>query len=190
MTTVSKIDTIPTQVKTDVEMLEISNEFSEIESTIQSLTLTLITMGKKMKKLEKTIGVLVKARSKKVKTHKKEVPAPISPDLMTFMELAEPLATRSDALRKISDYVRKSGLQLEEDKRTFETDKVLSKLFNIPVGHKLTFLAINKYVTPLFMTDSKKTATEVPLKVSVKTEKISTDTAATVPKKKVVKKTK
>jgi chromatin remodeling complex protein RSC6 len=190
MTTVSKPDTVPTQVKTDVEMQEIASEFSELESTIQSLTLTLITMGKRMKKLEKNIGVLVKARSKKVKTHKKEVPAPISAALMTFMGLTEPLATRSDALRKISDYVRKSGLQLEEDKRTFETDKVLSELFNISVGHKLTFLAINKYVTPLFLTDSKKTVAEVPAKVSVKAEKSTSDVAAPVPKKKVVKKTK
>jgi chromatin remodeling complex protein RSC6 len=190
MTTVDKLDSMPTQVKTDLEMQEIANEFSEIDATIQSATLILIAMSKKMKKLEKTIGLLVKSRSKKVKTQKKEIPAPISPSLMVFMELSEPLATRSDALRKISNYVRKSGLQLEEDKRTFKVDKVLSDLFNIPSATKLTFLAINKYVTPLFLTDTKKKGNAVEVEGFVKSEDLEVLTAAPVIKKKVVKKTK
>lgn len=164
--------TVPTNApKVDTEMVELTNEFQELEATIQSMTINLIAMGKRVKKLEKTIVSLVKSRSKKTKTQKKEIPTGISPKLMTFMGLSEALTTRSEALRKISDYVRKTGLQLQDDKRTFVTDKVLSDLFSIPVGEKLTFLAINKYVTPLFTLSSKKevvsTPTEVPVPVEV-----------------------
>ena len=77
---------------------------------------------------------------------------------MKFMNLTEALATRSEALRSISDYVRKNKLQVPDDKRTFSVDDNLAKLFNIPKGEKLTFLAINKYITPLF-TASKKVET-------------------------------
>ena len=175
-------------VKADTEMQEISNEFSELETSVQEVAVVLISLGKRLKKLEKSIGSLVKSRSKKVKTHKKEVPAPISEKLMKFMELSEPLTTRSEALRRISDYVRKAGLQLQDDKRTYVTDKVLSELFGISVGEKLTFLAINKYVTPLFLTDNKVTVSVVkePVQSKPKVESVASE----VPKKKVAKKSK
>ena len=142
-------------LKVDTEMQDVSKEFMELEILVQELTVSLLAVGKRLKKLEKMTGSLVKSRSKKVKTHKKEVPVPVSEKLVGFMALAEPLTTRSDALRKISDYVRTTGLQLQDDKRTFVTDKVLADLFSIAVGEKLTFLAINKYVTPLFLTEPK-----------------------------------
>jgi chromatin remodeling complex protein RSC6 len=197
-TTLPKTESTAVPVKMDTEMLEITNEFSELETTIQELAVSLISIGKRLKKLEKSIGSLVKSRSKKVKTHKKEVPAPIAENLMKFMLLSEPLTTRSEALRKISDYVRKTGLQLQDDKRTFVTDKVLSDLFAISVGEKLTFLAINKFVTPLFLTDKStpvvKATVKVaapstvtpntPSKVPTTPSKVPTET----PKKKVVKK--
>ena len=192
MSTTPIVESEPT-LKVDTEMQDVSNEFMELEALVQELTVSLLSVGKRLKKLEKMTGSLVKSRSKKVKTHKKEVPVPVSEKLVGFMTLAEPLTTRSEALRKISDYVRTSGLQLQDDKRTFMTDKVLAELFSIAVGEKLTFLAINKYVTPLFLTEQKTVekkeavAAEVPVPATAKPAK-SVDTPKKVVAKKVVAK--
>ena len=102
---------------------------------------------------------------KKQKSTKNETATPIDNRLMKFMGLSEALTTRSEALRRISDYVRTSGLQIPDDKRTFKTDNTLASLFGIPKGELLTFLAINKHITPLF----NKNAIPVPV-VSVKTK--------------------
>ena len=140
--------------------VELSKEFMEIECAMQSMTVGLMALSKRLKKLEKSMNVVIKQKSKKVKGVKKETATKIDNRLMKFMGLSEPITTRSEALRKISDYVRTSGLQVPDDKRTFTTDTTLAGLFGIPKGEKLTFLAINKHITPLF--NGSKSAASVP----------------------------
>ena len=145
--------------KSDEALEALSKEFLEIETEMQSMTVGMCALSKRLKKLEKAMHVVIKMRTKKMKGQKNETATPIDNRLMKFMGLSEPLTTRSEALRKISDYVRTSGLQVPDDKRTFKTDNTLASLFGIPKGEKLTFLAINKHITPLF---NKNAAVAVP----------------------------
>lgn len=149
---------------------ELSKEFADIESEVQGVTVGLIALAKKLKALEKRTTQVIKLNSKKKKTQKKEVSAPIDTRLMKFMGLSEPHTTRSEALRKISEYVRNTQLQMADDKRTFVTDNTLASLFNLPKGQKMTFLAINKHVTPLF--NLKSSTPEVAVPVVAPTTKV------------------
>lgn len=145
----------PVKPETPDAATELTTEINEIETSMQALAVSLVALTKRLKKMEKTVHTLLKQKNKKQKTQKKEVPVKIDARLIKFMSLSEPLTTRSEALRSISEYVRKNKLQVPDDKRTFTTDDTLAKLLNIPKGQKLTFLAINKYITPLFATSKK-----------------------------------
>lgn len=160
-----------TEVKTAAQKVDeatsaLSQEFLEIETEMQSMTVGMCALSKRLKKLERAMHEVIKKKMKKQKSTKNETATPIDNRLMKFMGLSEPLTTRSEALRRISDYVRTTGLQVPDDKRTFKTDNTLASLFGIPKGEKLTFLAINKHITPLF----NKNAVPVPV-TTVKSSK-------------------
>lgn len=147
-----------TEVVTPDLALELSNEIADIEQVMQSLASTLTALSKRVRKLDKSVASLLKHKTKKVKVAKKEVPAKIDDRLMKFMGLLEPFATRSEVLRNISAYVRSHKLQIPDDKRTFKTDTTLASLFSVKKDEKLTFLAINKHITPLFVSPLVKDA--------------------------------
>ena len=165
---------------------ELVKEFTEIEADVQSLAVGIMAISKRLKKFEKMMHTQLKQKAKKTKGVKKnETPMPIDVRLMKFMGLTEALTTRSEALRKISEYVRKSGLQVADDKRTFTTDNTLASLFGIPKGEKLTFLAINKHITPLFKSKGEqvKKVSAAPVEKPVAKKTKSTKSSAKVAEK-------
>ncbi len=96
------------------------------------------------------ISELEKTILKADKKPRRDLPKPITPALASFMGLSEPISTRGDVLRFISNYVRSNNLQID-DKRKFYVNRDLAPLFNIPEGQTTSFLLINKHITHLFL---------------------------------------
>lgn len=127
-----------------------------IDGSFKSLTTQLNEMSKSTRGLQeelKSLHKLVKQsdKSNRLKKKRPQVKMNLSNDLMKFLSVDNGTKlTKAEVMKSVSIYIKEKNLQVQEDKRKFIPDKVLSKIFGIiPKNAKnMTFVEINKHVSP------------------------------------------
>lgn len=124
-----------------------------IDDTFKNLNEQLLSMSKTTKLLQdelKTIHKKVKMCSKqKTRVRKEQSKQNLSNELTSFLSINnETKLTKAEVMKEVSNYIKTKDLQIKEDKRRFLPNKELSKLFGIKKPYNMTFVEINKYVSP------------------------------------------
>ena len=102
----------------------------------------------------------------------------ISPKLREFLGLAgDESVSRSEVTRRINKYINENGLKHPDNGRMIILDAKLIDLLAPPEGVQVTFLNIQKYLSPHYVQVVKEAATETPPPTPASSE---------APKKKVV----
>ena len=84
-------------------------------------------------------------------------PLEVSPKLRTFLALADDeLISRSEVTRRINAYVTTNNLKHPDNGRVIILDEKLTDLLEPPAGLQLTFLNIQKYLSPHYVKVVKK----------------------------------
>lgn len=119
--------------------------------------ITLETLSKELKALHKDVRK-IRARLEDPTGEKSAARAlnngfkklqDVTPELRSFLGLAagEKIA-RADVTKRMSEYVKSNGLSVGQ---TITPDEPLKKLLNPPEGIKMTFLNIQKYISPHYI---------------------------------------
>ena len=110
-------------------------------------------------------------------------PLEVSPKLRTFLALGEEeLISRSEVTRRINAYVTSNNLKHPDNGRVIILDEKLTDLLEPPAGLQITFLNIQKYLSPHYVKPVKVAPVVAPVPEPVKVKK--------EPSVKVAKKTK
>ena len=73
----------------------------------------------------------------------------MSKELEKFLSLDHGTkATKAEVMKLISTYIKEKNLQIQTDKRRFLPNKELSKIFGVKKPQNMTFVEINKHVSP------------------------------------------
>ena len=104
----------------------------------------------------------------------------ISPKLKEFLKLSdEETVSRSEVTRRINQYITTNGLKHPDNGRMIILDDALRDLLQPPDGVQVTFLNIQKYLSPHYIKTPKEPEPEPE-------PEPETPAAATAPKKRVV----
>jgi len=117
-------------------------------------------------------------------------PLEVSPKLRTFLALADDeLISRSEVTRRINAYVTTNNLKHPDNGRVIILDDKLTELLEPPAGLQITFLNIQKYLSPHYIKGEKKVAEPVAVVVKEEpvTPKVKAEPKAAAPKVKKVK---
>ena len=83
-------------------------------------------------------------------------PLEVSPKLRTFLTLADDeLISRSEVTRRINAYVTANNLKHPDNGRVIILDEKLTELLEPPAGLQITFLNIQKYLSPHYVKPAK-----------------------------------
>lgn len=128
------------------DMNTISAELLEIKNSIKALAKIL----RKMKtSQDDPDGEKAKARANNNGFNR---PLEISEKLRTFLELGEgEMICRSEVTRRINTYVTANGLKHPENGRVIILDEKLKTLLEPPEGLQITFLNVQKYLSPHYV---------------------------------------
>jgi upstream activation factor subunit UAF30 len=81
----------------------------------------------------------------------------ISPNLRTFLKLSdEEAVSRSEVTRRINQYITSAGLKHPDNGRMIILDDALRDLLQPPEGVQVTFLNIQKYLSPHYVKAPKE----------------------------------
>jgi len=143
------------------QMLDYDSEFQALQSQlrdamalVKSAMSGLTVLERKVSRDKKVVDKKMKVKVKRVKDPNAPLsgfqkPLKVSPELHKFLSLPDTeLIARTEVTKAINAYCKKHGLQKEEDKRTINPDKVLTKLLRIGKGEELTFFNLQKYLKP------------------------------------------
>jgi upstream activation factor subunit UAF30 len=124
----------------------ILTELSEIRSELKSL----LKLVRKMRtKQEDPTGEKAKARASNNGFNR---PIEVSPDLKTFLNLAEgEVVSRSEVTRRINKYITENNLKHPDNGRVIILDDKLQALLRPAEGTQVTFLNVQKYISPHYI---------------------------------------
>ena len=163
------------------DLTQISIDLAEIKSSIKAL-------AKIMRKLRTSQddpdGEKAKTRATNNGFNR---PLEISEKLRTFLGLeAGEMISRSEVTKRINAYVTVSGLKHPENGRVIILDDKLTELLEPPTGLQITFLNVQKYLSPHYVKPPKAVKASP---VAVVEEVVAApDTPPVVKKRPVVKK--
>jgi upstream activation factor subunit UAF30 len=110
-------------------------------------------------------------------------PLEVSPKLRTFLALgADELISRSEVTRRINAYVTSNNLKHPDNGRVIILDEKLTDLLEPPAGLQITFLNIQKYLSPHYVKPVKSAPVETPAPEPVKVKKEPSVKVAKKPK--------
>lgn len=89
-------------------------------------------------------------------------PMKISTDLKEFLGIEEDTISRSTVTRRINEYVKTNGLKHPDNGRILILDEKLTKLLKPPEGTQVTYLNIQKYLSPHYTKIEDPPAAEAP----------------------------
>ena len=159
-------------------------------ATLESLQTKLAALAKKNESLEDKVDSMMKELKsltklvRKVRSHQEDPngdkaksraenngfnrPLVISSLLREFLELGpEDMISRSNVTRRINKYVTDNGLKHPDNGRVIIMDDKLIKLLSPPVGLEITFLNIQKYLSPHYIKTDAVAVTAAAKDVSV-----------------------
>jgi upstream activation factor subunit UAF30 len=134
-------------------MADIVTELTEIKNSIKALS-------KLIRKLRSAQddpdGEKAKTR---VSNNGFNRPLEVSAKLRSFLELgADELISRSEVTRRINAYVTSNSLKHPDNGRVIILDEKLTGLLEPPAGLQITFLNIQKYLSPHYIKPAPKAA--------------------------------
>lgn len=166
-------------------------------STIESLSADIAALNKDVKSLSKLVrkvrshqedptGEKAKSRTRNNGFNRK---MEVSDTLKEFLSLEQDgVVSRSDVTRKINAYIKENDLKHPDNGRVIVLDEKLSKLLTPPDGEQVTFLNIQKYISPHYLKAAE--VPEVPDEVSPEVSEDSSPEESAEPAKKVTKRPK
>ena len=155
---------------TSVEMADLAQltaDIADIKSSIKSL-------AKLLRKLKTSQddpdGEKAKTRASNNGFNR---PLEVSPKLRSFLALGEgEMISRSEVTRRINAYVTSNNLKHPDNGRVIILDEKLTDLLEPPAGLQITFLNIQKYLSPHYVKPAKAVApVEPPVPEPVKEKK-------------------
>lgn len=137
----------------DSHMETVLSELSQLRKEMSALT----KMVRKMRnQQDDPDGEKAKERSKNNGFNRPQV---VSPELRKFLGLGEEeMISRSEVTKRLNTYVKDSGLKHPDNGRVIILDDKLTALLKPPEGVQVTFLNVQKYLSPHYV------KTEVPKK--------------------------
>ena len=129
-----------------------------IEAELVSIRAELKTVLKLVRKIkakqEDPLGEKAKARAENNGFNRKQE---ITSELRAFLN-AEPdeLVSRSEVTRRVNTYINEHGLKHPDNGRALIMDDKLRALLNPPAGTQVTFLNIQKYLSPHYIKKPKE----------------------------------
>lgn len=139
-------------------------------ATIESLSADIATLRTDVKSLAKLVrkvrshqedptGEKAKLRTRNNGFNRK---MEVSDSLKEFLSLgAGDVVSRSDVTRKVNAYIKENGLKHPDNGRVIVLDDKLSKLLTPPDGEQVTFLNIQKYISPHYLKAAEVVAESV-----------------------------
>ena len=125
----------------------IDNTFKSITNQITDMSKTTRGLQDELKSLHKIVKHCDKSSRNKPKRPQNKMN--LSKDLEKFLALDKgTLLTKAEVMKSVSNYIKEKNLQIQEDKRKFLPNKELSKIFGIKKPQNMTFVEINKHVSP------------------------------------------
>ena len=124
----------------------IGEQFTQLFSTLTSVGNQSRTLTDQVRSIQKALrGASKQARASQKKN---QVPMNLSKDLAKFLSVgADTKLTKAEVMKSVSEYIKTNNLQIETDKRKFNPDSKMSKVFGMKKGDSLTFVEINKHVS-------------------------------------------
>lgn len=136
------------------------------------------TMADEIAALRKDVNALLKL-VRKVRAHQEDPtgektkersanngfnrPMAVSPELREFLGLAEgETISRSNVTRKLTAYIKENGLKHPDNGRILILDEKLTKLLKPPEGVQVTFLNVQKYLSPHYTKIEDEASTSAP----------------------------
>jgi upstream activation factor subunit UAF30 len=111
----------------------------------------------------------------------------ISPKLRTFLKLAdEEAVSRSEVTRRINKYINENGLKHPDNGRLIILDAKLTDLLQPPEGVQVSFLNIQKYLSPHYVKAEKPPKKEKAPKEEKVAAPVADAAPPETPKKRVV----
>lgn len=145
-------------------MSQLNNQHKKILASLDDIVdLSKIRLNKlneeliTIKTLQKDINTLRKytkeSKRKKTKVHMKQY---ASAELYRFMGFPYPVKlAKVDVMKYICQYISYKGLKLHANKRYFQTNKELSRLFKVRFKTSLSTIEIMKYIHPHFEPENR-----------------------------------
>ena len=129
------------------DMTEFNEQFTSLLNMTNDMAKETKGLQTGLKDLYKKFRTLEK--SCKTKTKRVQKPCALSKELQKFLKVdTDTQLTRAKVMSMISDYIKEKNLQIQDDKRKFSTDNSLAKIFGVKKSHSMSFIEINKYVSP------------------------------------------
>ena len=158
-------------------------------ATLDTLSADIASLQKDVKNLAKLVrkvrshqedptGEKAKARTNNNGFNRK---MEVSDKLRTFLSLGDgETVSRSDVTRRINKYIKENGLKHPDNGRVIVMDNNLTDLLTPPEGEQVTFLNIQKFISPHYLKVAEA-VTEVAEAVAETVEAVA---EATTPAKK------
>jgi len=139
----------------NITLEQFKTELSDIKSELKSL----LKLVRKMRtKQEDPTGEKAKARATNNGFNR---PIEVSEELKTFLNLAEgEVVSRSEVTRRINRYITENNLKHPDNGRVIILDEKLQALLKPGDGIQVTFLNVQKYISPHYV---KVVSTEEPI---------------------------
>jgi len=139
----------------NITLEQFKTELSDIKSELKSL----LKLVRKMRtKQEDPTGEKAKARASNNGFNR---PIEVSVELKTFLNLAEgEVVSRSEVTRRINKYITENNLKHPDNGRVIILDDKLQALLKPTDGTQVTFLNVQKYISPHYV---KASSTEEPV---------------------------
>ena len=125
----------------------LDNQFTALFGTISSHSKDIKSMQEELKSIHRTFKLLEKQSKQRKK--KPQAKLSLSKELEKFLSLDHGTkATKAEVMKMVSTYIKEKNLQVQTDKRRFLPNKELSKIFGVKKPQNMTFVEINKHVSP------------------------------------------
>ena len=164
----------------NITLEQFKTELSDIKSELKSL----LKLVRKMRtKQEDPTGEKAKSRAANNGFNR---PIEVSEELKTFLNLAEgEVVSRSEVTRRINKYITENNLKHPDNGRVIILDDKLQSLLKPGDGIQVTFLNVQKYISPHYV---KAVSTEEPVSVTKTIEPVIVAKKITAVKRPAVKK--
>jgi len=141
----------------NITLEQFKTELSDIKSELKSL----LKLVRKMRtKQEDPTGEKAKTRAANNGFNR---PIEVSEELKTFLNLAEgEVVSRSEVTRRINKYITENNLKHPDNGRVIILDDKLQSLLKPGEGIQVTFLNVQKYISPHY-TKAASVTTEEPV---------------------------
>ena len=164
----------------NITLEQFKTELSDIKSELKSL----LKLVRKMRtKQEDPTGEKAKSRAANNGFNR---PIEVSEELKTFLNLAEgEVVSRSEVTRRINKYITENNLKHPDNGRVIILDDKLQSLLKPGEGIQVTFLNVQKYISPHYV---KAVSTEEPVSATKTIEPVIVAKKITAVKRPAVKK--